>query len=197
MPTPRWRRGPRDKRRETQDENVHPERVWIRPAAETPRRPWHDLVPFGWPNLLLSCGRSVVDTLGTAGLGSAHTAGHGKCRRFTGSLGRNGANATGTNVGMRGLAKPLGLAGGEGRRRRGCGLRRRVVFQVDERSRTDREDAERSCVLSPTGPGCCHRFLTPHPVRGSRSGRTCQRRPCQRALRRRPWSAAYPLASRW
>lgn len=64
MPTSRLRWGPRDKRRETQDENVHPERGWIRPTAETPRRPWHDPIPCGWPNILLLCGSAAVDTLG-------------------------------------------------------------------------------------------------------------------------------------
>jgi len=113
VPTPRLRRGPRDKRRETQDENVHPERVWIRPAAETPRRAWHDPVPLGWPNLMLLCGWAAVDTLGTAGLGAAHRARHGKRRWLTGSSGRDGANATGTGAGMHRLAKPPGLVSGE------------------------------------------------------------------------------------
>ena len=75
MPTPRLRRGPRDKRRETREEDAHPERMWIRPAAETPRRAWHDPVPLGWPNCLFLCGRAAVDTLGTAELGAAHKAG--------------------------------------------------------------------------------------------------------------------------
>jgi len=69
-------------------------------------------------------------------------------------------------------------------RRRGYGLRRRVVFQVDETSRTDREDAERSCVLSPTGPGCCHRPSTP------RSPRDQVGVVVQRAVHLGPWLAA-------
>ena len=112
MPTPRLRRGPRDKRRETQDENVHPERVWIRPAAETPRRSWHDPVPLGWPNLLLSCGRAAVDTLGTTRLGTAHRADQERCRKLAGSSERGGVNALGADAGMRGLAEPLSPTGG-------------------------------------------------------------------------------------
>ena len=113
VPTPRLHQGPRDKRRETRAEILHTERGWIRPAAETPRRLWHDPVPLGWPNLLLLCGWAAVDTVGTAGLGAAHRARHGKRRCLIGSLGRDGANATGTDAGRRGLAKPPGLVSGE------------------------------------------------------------------------------------
>ena len=108
MPTSQLRRGPRDKRRETQDEDVHPERVWLRPAKEPPRRAWHDPVTLGQPNRLFLCGWAAVDTLGTGGLGAAHRAGHGKRGRLTGSSGRDGATATGKDAGLRGWAKQLG-----------------------------------------------------------------------------------------
>jgi hypothetical protein len=119
VPTPRLRRGPRDKRRETQQEDVHPEHVWIRPAVETPRRAWHDPVPLNWPNPLLSCGRAAVDTLGTTRLGAAHRAGQKRCRTLTGSSGRDGANAGRAESGVHRLAIPAGRPATASYRRRG------------------------------------------------------------------------------